>query len=154
MGNAGIECAYVQGICARVCLCVWLFFKCIVNAFSPSISFAIEFGIIFHFSCASCRGHKWPEWQPPMMGREHQKKEWSRGRCWWVGWGGWKELLANGVAAAAAALHSKAACMSERRLSLSALALLSLLLRLLLKSLGSAMSGEAHTYIHTTHTVV
>lgn len=81
-------------------------------------------------------------------------EEGSRGRCGWVGWGGWKELLANGVAAAAAALHSKAACMSERRLSLSALALLSLLLRLLLKSLGSAMSGEAHTYIHSTHTVV
>lgn len=46
--------------------------------------------------------------------------------------------MANGVAAAAAtASHSKAACMSERRLSLC-FGALPLLLRLLLKSLGSA----------------
>lgn len=65
-----MECVYTGYLCIRMCV---TFFKCIVNAFSPSISFAIEFGIIFHFSCASCRGHKWPEWRPNVGARTLEK---------------------------------------------------------------------------------
>jgi len=49
-----------------LCVCVYVY----LWRLSPSISFAIEFGIIFHFCLrishthtrTESKGHKWPEW--------------------------------------------------------------------------------------------
>jgi len=73
-------------VCATVCMCVYLW------GLSPSISFAIEFGIIFHFCLrishthtdthtgAVSKGHKWLEW---VHGRNWEPKVGDGG--WWSG---------------------------------------------------------------------